>query len=189
MQETNNIKLVITDFDGTLTNTFDANLKSYRKAFDIAGLPFSEDLYKKCFGIRFDGLMDAFGIKDEKTKTLIKHNKAKFYKENLNSIILNESLLAILKFFKSQAIKIALASTASRQNLLNVLEYFRLDTFFDIIVCGEDVKKGKPAPDIYLKVLENANVKSENAITFEDSVVVYEAAKAANIKCIGIQTF
>lgn len=186
MPEPNDIKLVITDFDGTLVNTFNANLKSYKMAFDIVGLPFAEDLYEINFGIRFDGLMNVLGIDDRKQRNLIKQYKAKYYKENIDLIILNEPLLTILKFFKTQNIKIALASTASRQNLLNVLDYFHLDAFFDIIVSGEDVKSGKPAPDVYLKVLEKANVKPENAITFEDSTVGNESAKSANIRCIGI---
>jgi len=189
MPASNDIKLVITDFDGTLVNTFNANLKSYKMAFDIIGIPFSEDLYEKNFGVRFDGLMDAFGIKEEKIRNLIKQKKALFYKENLNQIVLNEPLLAILKFFKTQNIKIALASTASRQNLLNVLDFFHLNAFFDIIISGEDVKNGKPAPDVYLKVLEKANVEPENAITFEDTSIGNESAKLANIRCVGIHFF
>lgn len=189
MQMSNSIKLAISDFDGTLVDTFNANLESYQKAFELAGVRFSKEIYKRNFGVRFDKLMDAFDIKDENTKALIKEKKAEFYKDCLGMISLNKSLLSILSFFKTHGIMVALASTASRRNLLMVLKEFHIDDLFDIIVSGEDVKNGKPAPDVYLKVLENANVRAENALAFEDSIIGQESAKAANIKCLKVQPF
>ena len=48
------IKAIITDFDGTLVDTFEANLRAYQEAFANVGLSLSTDRYKECFGYRFD---------------------------------------------------------------------------------------------------------------------------------------
>ena len=58
------IKLIITDFDGTLVDTFEANLKAYQAAFESGGLKLSEQQYKACFGYRFEKFMNFVGIND-----------------------------------------------------------------------------------------------------------------------------
>lgn len=52
------IKLLITDFDGTLVDTFQANFMAYKKAFNQVGLALSEIEYRQCFGFRFDKFYD-----------------------------------------------------------------------------------------------------------------------------------
>ena len=52
------IRAIITDFDGTLVDTFDANLKAYQKAFGEVGVVLSEEKYRECFGFRFDRFME-----------------------------------------------------------------------------------------------------------------------------------
>ena len=51
------IKAVITDFDGTLVDTFKANLHAYQEAFDEVGLILTEEQYRECFGFRFEKFM------------------------------------------------------------------------------------------------------------------------------------
>jgi beta-phosphoglucomutase-like phosphatase (HAD superfamily) len=48
------IKLLITDFDGTLVDTFEANLKAYQIAFKQCNLHLDTQIYRKYFGLRFD---------------------------------------------------------------------------------------------------------------------------------------
>lgn len=187
MTNLDSIKLVITDFDGTLADTCKANLWAYKKAFEFLNIPFSDSLYKDNFGVRFDELMTAFKIDDAETRLLIKKHKAGYYSKSMDLIKINSPLLTLLKFLKKQQVTIALATTASRTNVSNVLKHFHLEDFFDLLICGEDVNKGKPAPDVYQKVLENANLNAAEAIAFEDSEIGCQAAMAAGIQCIKIQ--
>lgn len=60
------IKLLITDFDGTLVDTFRANYMAYRKAFEEVGLVLCETDYRCCFGYRFEKFMEVCGVTDEK---------------------------------------------------------------------------------------------------------------------------
>lgn len=56
------VKLLITDFDGTLVDTFEANFLAYQMAFDKYGLELTEQQYRDCFGFRFDDFMTHMGI-------------------------------------------------------------------------------------------------------------------------------
>ena len=87
---------------------------------------------------------------------------------------------------KGQGIKTCVASTASKKNLYRVLKHFNLDLYFDIIISGDDVSKGKPSPEVYIKALDLLDCEPEEALVFEDSEVGCEAAEAAGIQYIKI---
>lgn len=61
------VKLLITDFDGTLVDTFEANFLAYQKAFSDCGLQLSEKQYKECFGFRFDDFMSHVASRKRKS--------------------------------------------------------------------------------------------------------------------------
>lgn len=60
---------------------------------------------------------------------------------------------------------------------------------FDIVVTGDDIKNPKPYPDPFLKAVELLNVQREECIVIENAILGVEAAKKAEIYCIGIPTY
>lgn len=183
-----NIKLLITDFDGTLVDTFFANYHAYREAFSQYGIYLSETIYKECFGLRFEAFMQKMGILDPIICSEIKELKMQYYPHYFNELIPNTPLIEFLKASKQSGIYIAIASTARKENLMNVLNHLGINKIFDFILSGADVSKGKPSPEIYLKALSTAQVDASQALVFEDSQVGIEAAESAGINYIKINT-
>lgn len=70
-----NIKAIITDFDGTLVDTFEANFLAYHEAFKSVGKELTEIEYRKCFGLRFDDFMREMNVKDKDIQMIIKEKK------------------------------------------------------------------------------------------------------------------
>jgi beta-phosphoglucomutase len=60
---------------------------------------------------------------------------------------------------------------------------------FDIVVTGDDIKNSKPDPDPFLKAVELLNVRREECVVIENAILGVEAAKKAEIYCIGIPTY
>lgn len=181
------IKLIISDFDGTLVDTFQANYHAYKKAFQMNGInELTEDFYRECFGLRFEAFMDKAGVIDNEIRKKIKNDKMISYPLFFNMLRSNNVLISFIKTFKSSGGKTAIASTARKENLMNVLEYLKINDIFDLILSGKDVSKGKPDPEIYNKVLEITGISPENAIIFEDSEVGIKSAEAAGISYIKI---
>lgn len=181
------IKLLISDFDGTLVDTFQANYHAYKRTFQINGInELTEDFYRECFGLRFEVFMDKAGVLDNDIREKIKNDKMKYYPLFFNKLKPNNVLISFIKAFKKAGGKTAIASTARKENLINVLEYLKIKDTFDLILSGKDVSKGKPDPEIYNKVLEITGISSKNAIIFEDSEVGIKAAEAAGISYIKI---
>lgn len=173
------IKYIITDFDGTLVHTLEANICAYEDAFIKAGISFDRSLYVQYYGLRFDALMDKFNVPEELRPTIKKYKK-EAYLNHLDKTMVDWDLLGMIGKFNG---KIAIASTASTENLFSVLYHHKLDPeIFDAIVTGEMVKKGKPDPEVYIKACEMLGVKNTNEVlVFEDSEVGVTAAYHANI--------
>lgn len=180
------VKLLITDFDGTLVDTFEANFLAYQKAFAMFGLELTEQQYRDCFGFRFDDFMSHMGINDNDTKNGIRLAKGDFYPLFFDKLIVNDPLLTLLKTFKNSGGLTAVASTARKENLMNALNFIDAADAFSLILTGEDVKQGKPNPTIYNKVLETLNVLPAEALIFEDSSVGISAANAAHVDYVQI---
>lgn len=173
------INAIITDFDGTLVDTFEANLRAYQKAFNDVGLNLSAEKYRQCFGYRFERFMTAMGIHDDSKANIIREAKKEYYPQYFEFLKPNAALIELIFSFHAMGRKTAIASTARKENLMNVVKYLGIEEIFDLIFAGIDVKQGKPSPEIYLKAMDALGVKANETIIFEDSEVGIEAAKAS----------
>ena len=131
------IKLIITDFDGTLVNTFQANYHAYCQAFGEVGLALSEEDYRKCYGLRFDGFMDAMGIDDATVRQRIRAIKGECYPDFFGLLHVNRPLLDMIRMFRQGGGMTAVASTARAKNLNNALTHIGATDDFDLILAGE----------------------------------------------------
>lgn len=180
------IRAFITDFDGTLIDTFDANFMSYQKSFAEIGRELSLDSYRRCFGLRFDDFMTQMGVMDPVERTKIREVKKDFYPSFFNLLRPNKVLIELLTSFHERGALTAIASTARKENLKNALDYMGLTSIFDVIFAGKDVTMGKPDPEIYLKTMDFLKVIPNETLIFEDSDIGVSAAQASGAKFIRV---
>ena len=180
------IKAIVTDFDGTLVDTFQANFHAYQEAFNQVGLSLSEEQYRKCYGLRFDGFMDEMKIEDADVRKRIRTIKGECYPNHFAMLHVNQPLLDFIRMLRRCGGKTAVASTARGKNLLNALTHIGATEDFDLILAGEDVKEGKPSPEIYNTVMQRLGVLPSETLVFEDSSVGLQAAQAAGAHYIKI---
>ncbi|NSW90110.1 MAG: HAD family hydrolase [Firmicutes bacterium] len=90
----------------------------------------------------------------------------------------------LLEKLHKNNIKIALASSSSMADIEIVLNETGLKEYFSVIVSGDHVERGKPAPDIFLHAVSKLGAEPENCIVIEDASSGVKAAKAARLKCI-----
>ena len=95
-------------------------------------------------------------------------------------------LYEMLDFLEQHHIKMAVATTTRRDLTEQRLKKIGVYDRFDYVLCGDEVTKRKPDPEIYLSVLKKMNTKAENTIVLEDSSVGVEAAYRAGIDCIQV---
>ena len=82
----------------------------------------------------------------------------------------------------------AIGSNAEPNNIDFVLAQFALQPYFAVIVNGFEVSRPKPFPDIYLEAAARLGAEPGNCIVFEDSPTGVEAARAAGMSVVGVET-
>ena len=82
----------------------------------------------------------------------------------------------------------AIATSASRRDLERVIEALGLRERIDVAITADDVRWGKPHPEVYLKAAEELGVDAADCLVFEDAIVGVQAARAAGMRVIGVTT-
>ena len=97
-----------------------------------------------------------------------------------------DGVTELLQYCMDHGIKVGIATSNSRELVENVVKARHLDQYFDCIMTGCDVAKGKPAPDIYLAVARELGVSPENCLVFEDIIPGIQAGKAAGMRVCAV---
>ncbi|HEM4261206.1 TPA: HAD family phosphatase [Streptococcus suis] len=99
--------------------------------------------------------------------------------------VFRSDILFILDYAKQQGIKLAVASSSSKQHIREIIEACGIAHYFDAIVSGEDFEESKPKPAIYQATLKRLNLTPDKAVAIEDSAYGIQAAQSAGITVIG----
>jgi HAD superfamily hydrolase (TIGR01509 family) len=82
----------------------------------------------------------------------------------------------------------AVATSASRHDVDDLLTEVGVRGHFEIIVTADDVRRGKPDPEVYVRAAEGLGLPAAGCVVFEDSVVGVRAARGAGMRVIGVTT-
>jgi len=105
-----------------------------------------------------------------------------YYTQNhATELALYPGIYELLVWLKHREAKVALATNAYRISTLESLRHFDIEQFFDIVACADDVRRGKPYPDMLFKILEETDNTNEEAIFVGDGPRDEDAAEAAYI--------
>ena len=162
------IRLAMFDLDGTLFDTEHANFLAYKDACG-AEYPLSEKFFHECCMSRsYKEFLPELGV-DESRLAEIHEKKIKLYSGYFSAIRQNIPLFDIAGLLRGGGAKLAVVTTASRTNTMELLRYFNCEDFFDLLVTQETVKNLKPSPDAYLYAMHHFGVLPEECVIFEDS--------------------
>ena len=97
---------------------------------------------------------------------------------------MKKGVLEILEFFRENKVPIAVASSSATEQIVSNLETAGIREYFSEIVSGTEVKRGKPAPDIFLLAAEKISCKPGDCYVFEDSENGIKAGYAAGCRTV-----
>lgn len=181
--------LAIFDLDGTLFDTKDVNYLAYKQAMETLGYTISYEYFcQECNGRHYKEFLNLLGVKDEIHLEHIHVKKKEYYANNLEHAKIHTHLFNIIDSIKDNYY-LAVVTTASRKNCLDILNHFDKSKIFDLILTHEDVSHIKPNPEGFLKAIEYFKMKKEDTIIFEDSQVGIAAAKATGANVFIVENF
>ncbi len=184
------IKLFIFDFDGMIIDTETPDLVSWREIFGEYGQELPMDIWADCIGARADAFdphayLERLLGKRLDRETLRQRRRARFY-ALVDEQPLCPGVLEYLDEAERRGILLSVASSADHKWVDGHLEKRGLLQRFACIKTSDDVPHAKPAPDLFLAVLDALHVSPTEAVVFEDSPNGIRAAKAAGIFCVAV---
>ena len=180
---------IFCDMDGTLVSSFHANFAAYRSALATAGVEITEPEFRQIWGEDSrDFIPRLFPQLTEAKVSEIRATKAEIFGAFTDKCELNQPLVELLGSAQSGT-KIGLVTSAKASNVRMVLELHSLTTFFDFVVTGDDVEKGKPAPDPYLRALALSGTEASKTVAIEDSEAGLLSAMRAGVTALRIAPF
>ena len=178
------VKAILFDMDGVLVDSFDVWFNVVNDTLKFFGRKESTlQQFKQEFGhsVEIDMETHYKGLK----KNNILKTYGTFFKKRINGVKLMPQAKTTLAKIKTKKIKIALITNSTRKITDMTLEKLKLKKYFDAVVTMDEVKHGKPAPDMVLSACKMLKVKKENVILVGDSINDILASRNAGIISVG----
>lgn len=184
------IKGLIFDFDGLILDTETPSFQAWQEVFERRGCELTLETWADCIGRS----QDAFDPCDYLEACLghpIDRDRVRFEEQQRETqLVLNQPVLPgvreIIVSAKGLGLKLGVASSSERDWVIGHLTRLGLAEQFDGVCCAGEVPHAKPAPDLYLAVLEALHLGPDQAIAFEDSPNGVLAAKRAGVFCVAV---
>ena len=182
-------KGIIFDMDGTIVDSLPYHYKAWKIFFRENKVEnFSEKLKEYKGGGTLDLMTAVYGDKYSRNELKIMTDDKEIifrqiYKNNVEPI---KGFMKMFEFIKSKKIFVGLASNAIRKNVKMILNELKIYEEFDSIICGDEVKKGKPNPEMFDETVNRFKLKKKECLIFEDSVEGVSAAVNSKVDVIGI---
>jgi beta-phosphoglucomutase len=183
---------IIFDMDGVLADTGPIHFNSWAKmAKEQAKMDFSREFFEETFGQQSIPITRKL-VGPEIDQALVvewANLKEQYYREMVKDKL--EPLpgaIDLIKNLKVMGFKLAVGSSGPKENVELLLTTLKIKPYFDVIITAEDVKIGKPAPDVFLIIAKRLNINPEYCLVIEDAPVGIKAAKEANMCSIALTT-
>ena len=181
------MKAIIFDMDGVIIDSEPLHMQIERELLEECGGKISSEEHETFIGKTdyhmWSTFKERFNLKPS-VDELVKIKKQRFT-QNIHKIKLMDNFYEFMLDVYNEKYLLALASSNNRKIVDQVMDRFDLSKYIKVSISGEDVLKGKPNPEIFLKAAKKLDVKPNNCVVIEDAFAGVQAAKAAGMKCIG----
>ncbi len=182
------MKGAIFDMDGLMFDTERLVYENWQSMMDERGLPYDLDVFKQTVGRRKKEVelfyLDRYGA-DFPYRTLADEGKARYLRRiEREGIPVKKGLTDVLEWCRRSGMKVALATSTSRQTAELNLRVAGVSAYFDTLVCAEEVVNGKPHPEVFLTAAKMLGVPPEDCAAFEDSINGIKSAYAAGMTTV-----
>jgi len=191
MRQGTKLEAVLFDMDGVIVDSEPLWSEAEKQLLARRNLRYSPSLKTAMMGRDARGavgyLIEHYSLAESVGELIEERNQliAEFFKEHLKAI---PGALELVRSVIAAGIKTGLVSSSPKPLVELALGKLRVTGLFDLILSGDQVVRGKPAPDIYITAAEKLEVKPEYCLVIEDAPHGVAAAKGAGMCCLAIST-
>ena len=183
-------RAVLWDLDGTLVDSEEFHWLSWRDTIRPEGVELTYEQFLASFGQRNDRIVPVWlgaDVDVERMRRIGEDKEAEFRRlAEAHGLVPLAGAKEWLVALKAAGWKQSIASSAPRQNVDMMLRAAGLEGFLDAVVSADDVTRGKPDPQVFLKAAQAVGVAPARCIVVEDAAAGIEGARRAGMRSIGV---
>ncbi|MEM6910144.1 MAG: HAD family phosphatase [Verrucomicrobiota bacterium] len=185
---------IVFDWDGVVIDSHRQHEESFEMLAAELERPWEPAFFKRVFGVRnnelFPHLLHWAEAGDQERIQWLSDRKEALYRELVvrDGIEPLAGVCAFLDELEQAGIPTSVGTSTPRKNYEVIVEVLGLRGQFHQVTAAEDVTKGKPAPDVFLKAAEKIDRLPGNCVVIEDSHAGLEAGRAAGMKTVAVAT-
>ena len=175
--------------DGTIVDSLPYHYEAWKIFFNENKVEnFTEKLKDYKGGGTLDLMTAVYGDKySRKELKIMTDDKEVIFREIYkNNVVPIAGFIEMFELIKSKKILVGIASNAIRKNVKMILSELKIYEEFDSIICGDEVRRGKPDPEMFNETVDRFNLEKEKCLIFEDSIEGVTAAANSRVGVIGI---
>jgi HAD superfamily hydrolase (TIGR01509 family) len=182
-------RAVIFDLDGVLADSEPWWNEIDAKLLAEYGATYRGEYHQKVIGVSYRLAIEfykkTFGLSAPTEEMMRRRGEiaAQFF---ANRVDLFPSTKQVLEELRRMNLRLAVATSSVATSARPFLVRHELTDFFDVVVTGDEVENGKPAPDIYLRAAEKLGIPAGACLVIEDALSGIAAARAARMRVAGI---
>jgi beta-phosphoglucomutase len=178
--------------DGVLVDSASYHNQAWQATFAGEGIPFDSEDMRRTFGWRNDSIIADIagpGLPPERVEAIATAKEQRF-----REIVQREGIATLpgvrewLRGLHDRGIPQAVVSSAPRENITVVLQAAGVAGFFQALISGDEVVRGKPDPQTYLLAAQRLGVPPSACVVVEDAPAGVEAARRAGMACLAVTT-
>jgi beta-phosphoglucomutase len=185
-------RAVIFDIDGTIVDNMHLHAEAFSVFAERHGLPPLTSVDRaRLDGRRNSEIFPILFKRDVPREEwqAYEHEKEGLYRElSRGRLLPMKGLHVLIDRLRESGIAMALATSAPEPNVIHTLSELGLADAFPVIVRGDQVPRGKPAPDVFLEAARRLGVAPADCLVFEDAPMGIEAAHAAGMPVVALTT-
>lgn len=182
------LQAVIWDLDGVVIDSADEHRQAWQRLAREEGVTFTDADFWSTFGKRNDDIIPQFwgSLSAEQLKALADRKEAYFRELIRERAVPLPGAMELMRRLHEAGFAQALASSTPIENIQLISDVLGLKRYLSVLVSGERVARGKPAPDIFLKGASELHMNPSWCVVIEDAVAGVQAAHAAGMRCIAV---
>lgn len=185
-------KAIIFDLDGVICHTDEYHYLAWKAVADQLGIPFDRTINNRLRGVSrmesLDIILEKYsGTLSEVEKEELATQKNELYKQYLSRMStadLSAEVKETLDALRAKGLLLAIGS--SSKNTAFILHQIGLEGYFDAVSDGNNIKRSKPDPEVFLKAAEFVNTEPKDCLVIEDAVSGAQAGHRGGMKVAAV---
>ena len=179
---------IIFDCDGTLVDSMPIHYVAWVESLNHHSAPFAftEEAFYSLAGVREQDVVRILNERhgSEVDPEGVAEVKFHLFQKRIPEVPEIRPVAALARQARQRGMPIAVASGSEEETVRGCLGANDLESLFEVIITPKLVKRGKPAPDMFLLAAERLGVRPEHCIVFEDGESGMQAARAAGMTAV-----